>query len=173
MTKRSLLLAAVSIGATGHAQPVAPCRATNVSRSLDFWVGDWDAYVGNSVAGRDTVERVLRGCAVTERWLDSDGSEGTSLFAYDARKDLWTQTWVTDDSWAPGGIKVKILRAHGPGMTTFQGEIEGKSGAVYYDRTILTALPQGRVHQQIQVSRDGVAWRTGFDAIYVPHGQKL
>ena len=95
-----------------------------------------------------------------------------SLFAYDARKDLWTQTWVTSNSGLPGGIKVKVLRARSPTSTTFQGEIEGKSGAVYYDRTILTALPAGRVHQEIQVSRDGVAWRTGFDAIYVPHGQK-
>ena len=71
-----------------------------------------------------------------------------------------------------GGIKFKVLRAHALGTTTFQGEIEGKSGAVYYDRTILTALPGGRVHQEIQVSRDGVAWRTGFDAIYVSHGLK-
>jgi hypothetical protein len=95
-----------------------------------------------------------------------------SLFAYDARKDLWTQNWVTDNSAQPGGIKFKVLRAHSTTSTTFQGEIEGKTGAVYYDRTILTALAGGRVHQEIQVSRDGINWRTGFDAIYVPHGQK-
>ena len=92
---------------------------------------------------------------------------------YDARKDLWTQTWITNNSAVPGGIKVKVLRAHAPTSTTFQGEIEGKSGAVYYDRTILTARPRGRVHQEIQVSRDGVTWRTGFDAIYVPHGERF
>jgi hypothetical protein len=154
--------------------PVSPCRVTEVSRNLDFWVGDWDVYVGADLAGRDTVERILGGCAVTEAWKGADGpgDEGMSLFAYDARKDLWTQNWVTSDSATPGGIKVKVLRAHSPTSTTFQGEIEGKSGAVYYDRTILTAMPRGRVHQEIQVSRDGVAWRTGFDAIYVPHGQK-
>ena len=73
----------------------------------------------------------------------------------------------------PGGIKFKVLRAHAAATTTFQGEIESKSGVVYYDRTILNALPGGRVHQLIQVSRDGVAWRTGFDAVYVPHGQKF
>ena len=155
-------------------QPAAPCRSTEVSRNLDFWLGDWDVYVGQDLAGRDTVERLLGGCAVTERWRGTGGpgDQGFSLFAYDARKDLWTQTWVTDDSSLPGGIKAKVLRAHAPASTTFQGEIEGKSGAVYYDRTILTAIPGGRVHQEIQVSRDGVAWRTGFDAIYVPHGQK-
>jgi len=165
----------VAGAATAQAAPppaAAPCRATEVSRNLDFWLGDWDVYVGTELVGRDTVERIVDGCGVTERWRDTQGGEGFSLFAYDARKDLWTQTWVTGDSGQPGGIKVKVLRAHNAGSTTFQGEIESKSGAVYYDRTILTALPGGRVHQEIQVSRDGVAWRTGFDAIYVPHGQK-
>lgn len=151
----------------------ASCRATEVARSLDFWIGDWDVYVGKDLAGRDTVARVLGGCAVTERWDGGIADQGMSLFAYDARKDLWTQTWVTNDSGLPGGIKFKVLRAHALQTTTFQGEIEGKSGAVYFDRTILTALPGGRVHQEIQVSRDGVTWRTGFDAVYVPHGQKL
>lgn len=169
----SLGLLATSTIAHGQAPATQPCRATAVSRNLDFWVGDWDVYVGTTLAGRDTVERVVGGCGVVERWTDAGGGRGMSLFAYDARKDLWTQTWVTDDSSLPGGIKVKVLRAHAPSTTTFQGEIEGKSGAVYYDRTILTAVSGGRVQQQIQVSRDGVTWRTAFDAIYVPHGQKL
>jgi len=164
--------AAQATGQTPSPPAAAPCRATEVSRNLDFWVGDWDVYVGSTLAGTDKVERILNGCAVTEKWGDKSGGEGVSLFAYDARKDLWTQTWVTDNSGLPGGIKQKVLRAHSATSTTFQGEIEGQSGAVYYDRTILTALPNGRVHQEIQVSRNGLAWRTGFDAIYVPHGQK-
>ena len=165
------LVAAAALAAqSAPVAATAPCRTTEVARSLDFWIGDWDVYVGKQLAGRDIVERLVGGCAMTERWRDAQGGEGISLFAYDARKDLWTQTWVTDDSSAPGGIKFKVLRAHGPGTTTFQGEIEGKTGAVFYDRTILTAMPDGRVHQEIQVSRDGVDWRTGFDAIYLPHG---
>ena len=167
-----LPLVALSAAAQAQALGSLPCRATEVSRNLDFWVGDWDVYVGKDLAARDTVERILDGCGVTERWNGGAGDQGMSLFAYDARKDLWTQTWVTSNSAQPGGIKFKVLRAHALGTTTFQGEIEGKSGAVYYDRTILTALPGGRVHQEIQVSRDGVAWRTGFDAIYVSHGLK-
>jgi hypothetical protein len=162
-----------SAQASAQAPAAAPCRTTAVSRNLDFWVGDWDVYVGTALAGRDKVERILNGCAVTERWSGGDGDEGMSLFAYDARKDLWTQNWITNNSANPGGIKLKVLRVHSANSTTFQGEIEGQSGAVYYDRTILTALPGGRVHQEIQVSRDGVKWRTGFDAVYVPHGQKF
>src|SRR5437763_6031740 len=157
----ALLLGALpSAPASAQGPAGAPCRATAVSRNLDFWVGDWYVYVGTALAGRDIVERILDGCGVTERWNGGGGDEGMSLFAYDARKDLWTQNWITNNSDIPGGIKVKVLRAHAAGTTTFQGEIEGKSGAVYYDRTILTALPRGRVHQQIQVSRDGVTWRT-------------
>ena len=170
LDRTALLLVILPVAAI--AQTPMPCRSTEVARSLDFWVGDWDVYVGKDLAGRDMVERILDGCAVTERWNGGAGDQGMSLFAYDARKDLWKQNWVTNNSAVPGGIKVKVLRAHSPSSTTFQGEIEGKTGAVYYDRTILTALPGGRVHQEIQVSRDGIAWRTGFDAIYVPHGQK-
>ena len=40
-------------------------------------------------------------------------------------------------------------------------------GGTYLDRTTLTPLADGRVHQRIEVSGDGVAWRTVFDAIYV------
>ena len=149
---------------------VPTCRATEVSRNLDFWVGNWDVYAGGELAGTDLVERILSGCAVVEHWRGTSGDEGISLFAYDARRDLWTQTWVTGDTSVSGGLKFKVLRAHRPASTTFQGELEGRSGAVYYDRTILTAQPGGRVHQEIQVSRDGVTWRTGFDALYVPHG---
>jgi hypothetical protein len=146
------------------------CRATEVSRNLDFWVGNWDVYAGCELDGTDLVERILGGCAIVEHWHGTGGDEGISLFAYDARRDLWTQTWVTGDTSLQGGLKFKVLRAHTPTSTTFQGELEGHSGAVYYDRTILTAQPGGSVHQLIQVSHDGVAWRTGFDAVYVPHG---
>jgi hypothetical protein len=168
-------IAAMMLAGSAPAEQQAPCRATDVSRNLDFWVGDWDVYLGSARAGRDTVERVLDGCGVIERWAGADGpaDQGMSLFTYDARKDLWTQYWITGNTGQPGGIKVKVLRAHSPTSTTFQGEIESQSGVVYYDRTILTSLAGGRVHQQIQTSRDGIAWRTGFDAIYVPHGQKL
>ena len=168
------VLGALLVASTAAAQtpPAEPCRASEVSRNLDFWVGDWDVYVGSKLVGTDKVDRIMSGCAVTERWRDTQGGEGFSLFAYDARRDMWTQTWVTADTSQNGGLKVKTLRAHTPTTVTFQGELESKTGVVYYDRTILTALPAGRVRQQIQISRDGVAWPGGFDAIYVPHGQK-
>jgi len=167
------VLLAVAAPAIAQTPPAtAPCRATDVSRNLDFWVGDWDVYAGGKLVGTDKVERIMDGCAVTERWRAAEGGDGFSLFAYDARRDIWTQTWITGDTSQNGGLKVKGLRAHSPTSVTFQGELESKTGVVYYDRTILTALPAGRVRQQIQISRDGVDWSPGFDAIYVPHGQK-
>ncbi|MFT3896353.1 MAG: hypothetical protein QM719_01415 [Thermomonas sp.] len=158
--------------APSPAASTPPCRATEVSRNLDFWIGDWDVYADGQLAGRDQVERLLDGCAVVERWRDTAGDEGMSLFAYDARRDLWTQTWVTARTDFPGGLKSKVLRAHTPTSTTFQGELETRAGVVFYDRTILTAQADGHVRQQIQTSRDGVEWKTGFDAIYVAHGSQ-
>lgn len=153
--------------ASAATAPPPPCLSGEAAHAFDFWVGDWDVYVGGQLAGRDTVERDLDGCAIFESWGEADHSgRGKSLFAFDARKQLWTQTWVTNDSSQPGGIKLKVLRRRAPGSVTFQGEIEGKTGAVYFDRTTLTANPDGTVRQLIEVSRDGAVWKSGFDAIY-------
>ncbi len=160
------LSATAAAPASSQAPATPPCLAGDAAHALDFWLGDWDVYAGGQLDGRDTVTRELNGCAVIEVWKDVGGGEGKSLFAFDARKQLWTQTWVTGDTSQPGGIKFKVLRKRAPGTTTFQGEIESKSGAVYYDRTTLTANPDGTVQQVIEVSRDGTDWKTGFDAIY-------
>ncbi len=165
------LLLMLAAPAPAAAPPAAPCRATEAARALDFWVGDWDVYAQGQRAGHDRVTREQNGCAVVELWQGVDPSDsGQSLFAFDARKDLWTQTWVTNDSARPGGIKFKVLRRRTADSTTFQGEIEGQSGAVYYDRTTLTRNPDGSVRQVIEVSRNGDQWRVAFDARYVKAG---
>ena len=156
-------------------RPPAPpaCRASEAARALDFWIGDWDVYAQGKLDGHDRVTREVNGCVVIERWSQADQSgEGLSLFAFDARKDLWTQTWVTSDTSRPGGFKTKVLRRRSADSATFQGEIEGSTGAVYYDRTTLTRNLDGSVRQLIEVSRNGDAWRTAYDALYLKAGSR-
>ena len=115
MKNPGLLLApfACALGSGAIAQAPAagpsspPCRATEVARNLDFWVGDWEVFVGSQLVGTDRVERILNGCAIIEHWRDTAGEEGISLFGYDARHDLWTQNWVTPDTSRPGGNQVQ------------------------------------------------------------------
>jgi hypothetical protein len=170
MTRLCAALFAAAILAAGAAQAAsapAPCETGTTSHALDFWIGDWSVYVGSTLAGRDVVTLDLDGCAVIEDWTEADGSgRGKSLFYFDARKDFWTQVWVTGDTSRPGGLKQKFLRRRTATSVTFQGEIEGKSGAIYYDRTTLTDNRDGTVRQLIEVSHDGAEWMATFDAIY-------
>lgn len=164
----SPLLAAGSPPAHGPTPSAAsrPCRTGTAATALDFWIGEWDVYVGEALVGTNRVEPLLDGCAMVEHWRDCEGGEGKSLFAYDARRQSWSQVWVTGDTSVAGGIKQKRLVAYAAGTVTFQGDLVGPNGAAYFDRTILTRRPDGSVQQQIQVSTDGVNWRTTFDAIY-------
>ena len=76
--------------------------------------------------------------------------------------------WVTDRASEPGGTKEKRLIARYPdGGVRFQGTIIGPLGKAYLDRTTLTPLPSGEVHQVIEISPDqGVTWRVAYDARY-------
>lgn len=148
------------------------CRGGANSDTLDFWIGRWEVYITSDgeerLAGRNRIEFALKACAVFEHWTGGGGSEGKSLFYYDARNDSWTQVWVTEDTGRPGGLKIKkLIERFEDGGARFQGEIVGADGKGYLDRTTLTPLGDGTVRQLIEISRDGGgSWQTTFDAVY-------
>ena len=158
--------------ALGQTAP-SPCRQSERSRALDFWVGHWRVELANGdLAGTNRITRILGGCAIEEDWESSQSLQGRSLFAYDARADEWTQTWVTGDTSVPWGLKRKTLIDFGDGRATFQGTSEGPQGS-YLDRTTLTLQADGSVRQVIEISTDqGGTWRSTFDAMYrrIPSG---
>ena len=132
---------------------------------LDFWVGNWDVYVSGKIDGTDLVEKILKRCAIVENWREADGSgEGKSLFYYVAATKSWKQVWVTD----AGPLKEKQLIAEFPdGGLRFQGEIPHRDGTSHLDRTTLTPLKGGDVHQVIEISLDGgKTWQTTYNAEY-------
>jgi len=148
-----------------------PCRNQDRGKLLDFWVGNWrvtDSKTG-SFQGTDRVDSTLDGCAVFENWKGADaGDEGKSLFTYNARTHQWDQVWVTLDTSQPGGLKYKRMVGNYPdGSTRFQGDLDLPDGRIVLDRTTLTPMKNGTVHQVIAISRDGGdKWLDGFDAIY-------
>lgn len=160
------------LGATPAAtqEPAAEsCGAVPGFSTLDFWVGEWDVLVGEEKVGENTIEKVLDGCAVTERWRAAGGGEGRSLFYYVPATDTWKQVWVTERAAAPGGVKEKtMIERYDDGGVRFRGEIALPDGRTYLDRTTLRPMDGGRVRQHIEVSTDaGQSWRTTFDAVYV------
>lgn len=148
-------------------QDAPTCAEVAGFQALDFWVGEWEVFVGETKVGTNRIEKVLDGCAVTESWIDVNGGEGRSLFYYQPVIDRWKQVWVTGAATRPGGVKEKTLIERSTGRLRFQGTIPTGDGE-YLDRTTLTRQPDGTVRQHIEVQPPGGEWRTTFDAIYRP-----
>lgn len=143
------------------------CRMSEAGRALDFWLGDWTVYQGNTQIGVNGIQLELGGCAVFEHWTNSAGNEGKSLFYFDAAADIWQQVWVTEDTGRPGGLKLKQMTERGEGMARFEGELEHPTRGAYLDRTTLTLQPNGDVRQLIEISFDGgTNWQQTFDGTY-------
>jgi hypothetical protein len=168
----SMLLGAIlSVFPSGtHAQvAIGGCAGDPAFHILDFWLGTWRVTADGRYAGTDVVTSELGGCAVVEKWADADGSRGLSLFVYDSFSGRWQQTWVTGLATRAGGLKYKTLVArYSNGGVRFQGILPAPPGKPpILDRTTLTPLINGTVHQVIEISRDGGStWAATFDAIY-------
>src|SRR5262249_16232010 len=144
----------ISIAQTAAAP--ASCESDPAYHKLDFWVGGWDVFDSHdgTKGGTNTIEKILKGCAIVENWSGAKGSgEGKSFFYYQRAKKLWKQVWVTD----AGPMKEKTLVEMKDGSVRFQGEIPHLDGTSHLDRTTLTPLPGDRVRQVIEISKDGGA----------------
>ncbi|HJZ73794.1 MAG TPA: DUF4440 domain-containing protein [Vicinamibacterales bacterium] len=135
--------------------------------ALDFWIGEWTVVAASGEpVGTNRIEKILNGCAVQENWTEPSGEEGKSLFYYSPSEHRWKQVWITDSATVLGGMKEKrALPVVGAGIR-FQGELVDRDRVVL-DRTTLTPLGDGRVHQLIETSSDGgTTWKVQFDAMY-------
>jgi hypothetical protein len=167
-----LLVLGAALPTAVQAQMGAGCQRDSTYAALDFWLGQWDVFVGDQLVGTNRITRVLHGCAVLEEWRDTEGGEGRSLFYIEPGTGRWKQVWVTDDARMVGGTKEKHLIARlADGGVRFQGELPLPDGRLLLDRTTLTPIRPGEVRQLIETSRDGgTTWRAAFDARYRKHG---
>lgn len=169
-SRRLRLAATILLTAHAAAQaqaPAASCGSLPAFARLDFWVGEWDVFVGTQKVGENSIVKVEGGCAITEAWTAEGGGTGRSLF-YVGPEDLrWRQVWVTAGALAPGGVKEKReVDFKGAGIR-FQGTVADTARRTWLDRTTLSPNADGSVRQHIEISTDnGTTWRTTFDAVY-------
>lgn len=133
----------------------------DADHSLDFWLGSWKVYVRGKYAGTDRVESIVRGYGVIENWKDANGSTGKSLFYFVPAEKKWRQVWVTET-----GVYKEKSSSPMPQGIRFSGHVFLPNGRSVEDRTTLTRLSDGDVHQIIEQKRPGKDWVVGFDAIY-------
>lgn len=154
-----MTIAAIAFAAVGSGRPDL------TSSSMDFWVGDWDVYTDSQLVGRDRVEVLFDGTAISEDWKGTDaGDVGKSFFYWRAESKTWKQVWVVPKR----AYKEKVAHAVPNGLQ-FVGKVYLRNGKTVDDRTTLTLNPDGSVRQVIEQSADGKTWKVGFDAIYRKH----
>lgn len=140
-------------------------KAPAPNPDMDFWVGKWKVFSDGKLDGADVVEKVVNGFAIIENWKDASGSTGKSMFYYMPAKKQWKQVWVTEI----GVYKEKLSEPVENGIR-FAGHVFLPDGREIQDRTTLTKMDNGDVHQVIEYTKDGKTWITSFDAIYKREG---
>ena len=162
----TLVAAAALVLAVGPS-PATPACAGPAAHRLDFWIGEWEVKnPAGGLEGHNRIEKILGGCAILEHWTEADGSEGKSLFYFDALGARWKQVWVTDGGQFKEKEQVPLEVSAHPEAIRFQGEIPLRDGRRLQDRTTLTALPDGRVRQLIEQSADGGATWRAWEGFY-------
>ncbi len=148
------------------------CMENPAFETLDFWVGEWDVFAGDTQVGTNRIEKILDGCAIMEHWQDARGGQGKSLFYYHPTEERWKQVWVTPNPFRPGGVKEKThIETLDNGTIRFQGTVVTPQGQPYLDRTTLVPMGNGDVRQIIEISMDeGESWREMFNAVYKKKG---
>lgn len=144
-----------------------PCRENAVSRQFDFWIGEWDVFVGGQQAGTNTIERMLGGCTLLENWTNAGGREGKSFNWIDRasfRDARWRQLWV-DDS---GNTLDYYGGAYVDGAMRFEGHTFSAQGDSIPQKLTFHNVHADTVRQVFEQSNDGGAtWVVTFDGMYI------
>jgi hypothetical protein len=159
------LAVANPIPASASPSPGA-CSAAEY-RQLDFWVGDWDAFDASepgTVIARTHVDLIAAGCAVHELYEQTDGLIGDSILSFDAVRQLWQQTWVTNR-----GSLMVIAGRFSHGAVTLEGEMHTGDGRSLRQR--ITWQAEGNeVRETALMSTDGgKSWVPAFDVLFRRH----
>jgi len=125
--------------------PPPPACQTAENRTLDFWVGDWDALDDKGVKiGTNRITRNEYGdCVITEHF-DGGGLTGHSVSVYRPGLKQWRQVWVDNQ----GGF-----------FDLVGGPVSGGDHIFYFEnKRVIDTQPYQRMIWQ-DVKPDSFVWR--------------
>lgn len=155
---------ALSLSGWNHSAVAAdtPCGAPNF-HAFDYTIGSW---VGRNhkgdIRGKLQVQSVLRGCSIRMHWIGRT-FEGTSNNTYDASRGVWQKAWFDDT----GGVELSVGRLRLNDLV-YVGEEFAAGHRTGFHRESWLRMPDGRIHQRYELSKDGKNWTTAFDTYYSP-----
>jgi hypothetical protein len=167
--RNALAVIALISGMAAVASAAADTSSTRCTaveyRQLDFWIGDWDTFEtedpnGASIA-RASIAPIVDGCALHERYEQSDGLVGDSILGFDPVRRQWQQTWVTNR-----GSSMVLWGELRDGALVLEGEVHLHDGTTVLQR--ITWRTEGdAVRETAVLSRDGgESWTPAFDVIF-------
>ncbi|MBZ5663025.1 MAG: nuclear transport factor 2 family protein [Acidobacteriia bacterium] len=161
----AILLAGSSLAGGSVASAESPKSASCAApayRQFDFWAGDWDVVDVGSPAkvAHVRVDLILDGCVLREDYQGADGHKGQSFTIYDAARNIWHQSWVTNR-----GQLLEIEGKIEAGEMVLSGE-DHAAGALVRG----TWKPvNGEVRETAVTSTDaGKTWKPWFDLMFRP-----
>ena len=160
----ALLALGVPLGTPAVQAQGEPCSSTE-AHQFDFWVGEWEVRLSDgTVAGNNTIEKILNGCVLRESYATPSGYAGHSFNIFDASRRRWHQTWVD-----ARGFLLILEGGFEGGAMVLEGETTSADGTVR--QRIRWNQVDGnpdRVRQLWESSTDGGrSWTVAFDGLYV------
>jgi len=149
------------------APPAAACAAREY-RQFDFWVGDWEVFEvqGGEKVAHVRVDRMLDSCALREDYRGANGTRGESLSIYDATRQVWHQTWVTNR-----GQLLTIEGGPEGERMTLAGSYRDAAGTETRVRGTWQPVPDGVRESAVTSADGGKTWKPWFDLLFRGSGQ--
>jgi hypothetical protein len=166
----SLVLLA-SLGPSPSLTASVAC-SSEAHRQFDFWLGDWQVDDGADppkVLGHNQITRTASGCALRELWRGVSGKEGSSLNAWDATRQRWTQHWIGAD-----GVILRLEGGWDGTAMQLEGVLPHAAGGEQAQRIRWIPRADGSVEQRWETRDPGEDWKPAFVGHYRrldPEGQ--
>ncbi|MEO6695687.1 MAG: hypothetical protein ABIY50_13830 [Ignavibacteria bacterium] len=133
-------------------------------KTLDFWIGKWDAYWNDSLKGTNQINVTMNGYIVEENFSTNDGTfTGKSWSAFDSVTNLWKQTWVDNSgaymTFAGGGEGNKVI------LNMIEAR-KNKSNKNYYMRMVFSDINDDQFEWNWQSSVDKISWKPAWTIHY-------
>jgi len=141
------------------AENATPCCQDDRYRKLDFWLGEWEVYVGDQMTAVSSITKGEGDCTLHENYRTRGGYTGRSFNYFDPQDSLYKQIWVDRNNVVstyrelearPGYL---LLETYGAGPMIRM--------AYSYDRE------EDSITQTLEQSQDGGEhWQNVFTGVY-------
>lgn len=165
-----VFLAALPFAAAHPSASVDSTRAVSCAgpeyHSFDFWIGDWKAFDADNPAtavAHIRVDRILDGCVLLEDYEGTDGSHGESFTLYDASRQVWHQSWVTNL-----GVLLIIEGKLQAGEMILSGVSHPSDGKKKFVRGVWKPVAGGVRETAVTSTDGGKTWDPWFDLMFRP-----